>query len=155
MIRTALTASLCLFIAAGGANAHILVEQYETEPTTSSGRPRLIVLSARDEDRLRAKALQLAAFLGEHGAVDPDKLADVRREIVETAASIRGVVPTDIDPRTGLDELGFDRVCFSALAFANAEKHTEKRTPRANKFVFRSICNAGDNCLLLTSCFLA
>ncbi|RJS20855.1 hypothetical protein DRW03_19470 [Corallococcus sp. H22C18031201] len=51
---------------AGGANAHLVVEEYRA-PTTSrrseSPAPQLLVLSARTEERLRAHAGQWASFL--------------------------------------------------------------------------------------------
>lgn len=50
----------------GGANAHVVVEEYH-HPTLSSGasmqEPRIVVLSARNEDRLKAYASRIAGFL--------------------------------------------------------------------------------------------
>lgn len=54
---------------AGGANAHIILEEYIPAPQSSSqdskgsGEPHIIVLSARAEDRLKAYALKLAQYL--------------------------------------------------------------------------------------------
>jgi acyl transferase domain-containing protein len=47
---------------AGGANAHIIIEEYETAQSEASphpARPAIIVLSARDEESLLARAAQL------------------------------------------------------------------------------------------------
>jgi polyketide synthase PksL len=51
---------------AGGANAHILIEEFvdsETRTFGSNGVPLVFVLSAKNEDRLRARAEQLADYL--------------------------------------------------------------------------------------------
>ncbi|KAK1177053.1 SDR family NAD(P)-dependent oxidoreductase [Streptomyces sp. NBS 14/10] len=64
---------------AGGTNAHIVVEEYLTPEPAPTGpeqpeQAELIVLSARDEDRLRARAADLGRTLAEPGA---PRLADV------------------------------------------------------------------------------
>ncbi|MFD8378352.1 SDR family NAD(P)-dependent oxidoreductase [Streptomyces sp. NPDC059679] len=61
---------------AGGTNAHIVMEEYLTPEPAPAGpeQPELIVLSARDEDRLRASAADLGRALAEPGA---PRLADV------------------------------------------------------------------------------
>ena len=51
---------------AGGANAHILIEEFvdsETRTFGSNEVPVVFVLSAKNEDRLRARAEQLASYL--------------------------------------------------------------------------------------------
>lgn len=49
----------------GGMNAHVVLEQYSPrlKDTESAHEPQLIVLSAKSEDRLKAAAGQLAAFI--------------------------------------------------------------------------------------------
>ncbi|MFI9040629.1 SDR family NAD(P)-dependent oxidoreductase [Streptomyces sp. NPDC053726] len=61
---------------AGGTNAHVVVEEYMTPEPAPAGpeQAELIVLSARDEDRLRARAADLGRTLAEPGA---PRLADV------------------------------------------------------------------------------
>jgi acyl transferase domain-containing protein/NAD(P)-dependent dehydrogenase (short-subunit alcohol dehydrogenase family)/acyl carrier protein len=63
---------------AGGANAHVIVEQYECAQVEWSADgsmqlTHLIVLSARDEERLRVVSGTLAAFLGQQ----PLPLSDI------------------------------------------------------------------------------
>ncbi|MFG2082101.1 amino acid adenylation domain-containing protein [Micromonospora tulbaghiae] len=55
---------------AGGSNAHVVVEAYDDVPAaaTDAAGPQLVVLSARDEERLRAVADRLVRFLR---AADP------------------------------------------------------------------------------------
>ncbi|NEC91056.1 type I polyketide synthase [Streptomyces sp. SID12501] len=69
---------------AGGTNAHVILEEYLGAPdrhtTAAPGAPgpELLTLSARSEDRLRAQAEQLAAFLRRESAAGrPPALADV------------------------------------------------------------------------------
>ena len=62
----------------GGANVHIVLEEYIEPPTVSAARPTgpcLIVLSAKTADRLRANAERLLAHLV--AGRDADTLADV------------------------------------------------------------------------------
>lgn len=52
---------------AGGANAHVIVEEYSgANASANISGPQLIVLSARDEEGLRAVADSLIAFLERH-----------------------------------------------------------------------------------------
>ncbi|WP_342434393.1 SDR family NAD(P)-dependent oxidoreductase [Paenibacillus sp. FSL H7-0442] len=67
---------------AGGANAHVIMEEF-TEPVESiasfdvnSGEKAIVVLSAKNEDRLFAKVHQLLAFI-EEGQIQDDHLRNV------------------------------------------------------------------------------
>ncbi|WP_223206495.1 non-ribosomal peptide synthetase [Streptomyces xanthii] len=72
---------------AGGANAHVVVEEYvpspavtDTHADTDAGTAQLIVLSAFDEDRLRAMAARLSERLGDRSGDatgDASGLADI------------------------------------------------------------------------------
>ncbi|QIC04840.1 SDR family NAD(P)-dependent oxidoreductase [Brevibacillus sp. 7WMA2] len=65
---------------AGGANAHVVIEEYqETHTHTFSGsmhKPALIVLSAKNEDRLRERARQLATVM-QAELFDDEALLDI------------------------------------------------------------------------------
>nr|DAC76730.1 TPA_exp: type I polyketide synthase [Streptomyces sp. NRRL F-4335] len=61
---------------AGGTNAHVILEEHVPEPDAEpGGGAELIVLSARDEERLRAYAGRMSAFLGRGDRLP--RLADV------------------------------------------------------------------------------
>ncbi|MCA1909372.1 MAG: SDR family NAD(P)-dependent oxidoreductase, partial [Magnetospirillum sp.] len=87
---------------AGGANAHVIVAEAPSQATASAEiGPQAIILSARDEQRLREYAASLLAAV-ESTAVDVvpclrDKLAEILA--VDTA---------DIDPTEDFDSLGLD-----------------------------------------------
>lgn len=63
---------------AGGVNACVILEEFAAtipQPRPAVPRPRLFLLSARDEDRLRKLGGRLSAFLRAHPETDPDALA--------------------------------------------------------------------------------
>ncbi|MGY2148811.1 thioester reductase domain-containing protein [Nocardia gipuzkoensis] len=58
---------------AGGSNAHVILTDAEpTVPTVEDGQPRIVVLSARDGDRLAELAARTADRLREHPLPLPD-----------------------------------------------------------------------------------
>lgn len=58
---------------AGGSNAHVILTDAEpTVPTAEDGQPRIVVLSARDGDRLTELAARTADRLREHPLPLPD-----------------------------------------------------------------------------------
>ncbi|WP_280296217.1 thioester reductase domain-containing protein [Nocardia abscessus] len=58
---------------AGGSNAHVILTDAEpTVPTAEDGQPRIVVLSARDGDRLAELAARTADRLREHPLPLPD-----------------------------------------------------------------------------------
>ncbi len=62
---------------AGGSNAHVIVEEFEEAPRASdeSCGPQVVPLSARDDERLRAYAGKLVAYLDRQAAGDADSAA--------------------------------------------------------------------------------
>ncbi|WP_031040677.1 beta-ketoacyl synthase N-terminal-like domain-containing protein [Streptomyces sp. NRRL F-5650] len=99
---------------AGGANAHVVVEEYrDRRPRTEAAvGPALVVLSARDEDRLRASAERLRAVLGRPAVAEPG--ADqVRESIARLAADVSGA-PAPA-PDADLAAAGFDTVATARL----------------------------------------
>jgi acyl transferase domain-containing protein/enoyl-CoA hydratase/carnithine racemase/acyl carrier protein/SAM-dependent methyltransferase len=64
---------------AGGANAHVIVEEYWDETrSVDDGQAHIIVLSARSEDRLKAYAGRIHDFMSAQAASDnPPALRDV------------------------------------------------------------------------------
>ena len=103
---------------AGGANAHLIVEEAPagapSRSTTapSATAPQLVVLSARDRDRLKASAAALARFLENRGHEERQDTAILAREVLGTATRVLadqlGVALVDIDPDEELDGLGLD-----------------------------------------------
>ncbi|MGD2087047.1 MAG: SDR family NAD(P)-dependent oxidoreductase [Candidatus Aminicenantes bacterium] len=111
---------------AGGANAHIILQEYEGEPAnTDEDRdhpgPQIFVLSARTEERLKVYAGEIAAHLEKittPGVKNPlpcfyNRLQEV---LVKAAAEIINVEPGEINPGDDLADIGFDEVKWAALA---------------------------------------
>jgi polyketide synthase PksN len=79
----------------GGVNAHVIIEEYVDALTSGTradeitpDRPALLVLSAKNEERLREQAQQLLAYLASHALRDSDLLnlaytLQVGREVME------------------------------------------------------------------------
>ncbi len=102
---------------AGGANAHLILEEgpaVEAAAARLRDRPRVIPLSARDEERLRAQAERLLAFLRRGAATTPEgpSLSALRA----LAAAVIEVEPDALDADVALMDCGFDAAAFSELA---------------------------------------
>ncbi|WP_327692522.1 SDR family NAD(P)-dependent oxidoreductase [Streptomyces sp. NBC_00459] len=112
----------------GGANAHLIVEEYLAAdeaaplPPRSGAGPELIVLSARDEVRLRESAARLADFLDTAGTAAPPPGGPAVRDTRVEAACLRlaaealQVGADDLDPVTPLGEYGFRAAELTVLA---------------------------------------
>ncbi|MFD6226127.1 beta-ketoacyl synthase N-terminal-like domain-containing protein [Streptomyces sp. NPDC060232] len=110
---------------AGGSNAHVVLEEYQDSRVgqeardEDAGRPALVVLSARDEDRLRACAERLRGYLtasgdpSAAGGQDPvlDRLGALASRIVARPAGA-------IAPGAELATEGFDSVARARLLLA-------------------------------------
>ncbi len=110
---------------AGGANAHIILEEYEAEAParrTADEARRLFVLSARDEERLRQQAANLADFLRErlagnkHASSASAAPKEVLDRLLDIASSLINVDKREIDPGEDLHEYGFDPVSLAEFA---------------------------------------
>jgi len=64
---------------AGGANAHVVIEEHiaDLPPRAAPDGPAIVVLSAKDEERLTAAAKRLRDWIGEGGGADPWRLHDM------------------------------------------------------------------------------
>lgn len=93
---------------AGGANAHVVMEEYVDERHTDDDRgPVVLPLSAKSPDRLAALAAQLADFL-DAGIVIDDLLATIRE--------LLGLNDGDLRPDDSLRECGLDAVAAARLS---------------------------------------
>lgn len=110
---------------AGGANAHIILEEYEyprTPAGPTSTEPQLFLLSARDEERLRQYVADLAYFMRKRlPGTDNQKettaaAAEMLDRLLELASSLINVDQQDIDPDEDMREYGFDPVSLAELA---------------------------------------
>ncbi|MDC0707423.1 amino acid adenylation domain-containing protein [Stigmatella sp. ncwal1] len=100
---------------AGGANAHLVIEEYQV-PASGSGRggPQLLVLSARTDERLRVHAGRLAAFLMRNGAPRLEDVAHTSRVGREALARRIAVVAST-----------HEEAARALLAFSRGESHRD------------------------------
>jgi acyl transferase domain-containing protein/acyl carrier protein len=111
---------------AGGTNVHLLLEEYEAPETAATGEttgPQLIVLSARNEERLKASAGQLLAHLRRsfvpsvHRHADETALAaSLTEELAALAAAVLNIGADEIEAGEGLLDYGFEAVTLTELA---------------------------------------
>ncbi|MGC4806662.1 SDR family NAD(P)-dependent oxidoreductase [Micromonospora sp. DT233] len=102
---------------AGGANAHLLVEEAPPAPPAErDSGPAIFVLSARDEATLRRYAGRMAAALAEAptgGAMPGD--AGALAAVTGIVADLLGVAAATVGPDETLGDLGLDRAALLAL----------------------------------------
>ncbi|MFD4600332.1 SDR family NAD(P)-dependent oxidoreductase [Streptomyces sp. NPDC058464] len=80
----------------GGVNAHLVLEEFRTGPSAGRTGPYLFVLSARDAERLRGTAENLACWARDADAVDPAALAYTLQTGREVFAERLAVVADDL-----------------------------------------------------------
>ncbi|MCB0207830.1 MAG: SDR family NAD(P)-dependent oxidoreductase [Anaerolineae bacterium] len=110
-----------------GTNVHLVIEEYQGLGVRDQGLevrsqgleegPQLIVLSARNEERLHAYAEKLLAFLDQAAVAEQGigiGLA-IQRGVQSIAAEIIGVDPADIELEQALAGYGLDPVQLSRL----------------------------------------
>jgi len=109
---------------AGGANAHVIVEEYEEKEFCRDENPvpQVIILSAQDEGRLSEYAKKLREFLLDREAPDtsapgPDALLEekLRADLVRAVAAILDVDGREIGIENELGEYGVDPALLSRL----------------------------------------
>ena len=104
----------------GGANAHLVIEEYESLDVAHAAiqrQPWLLVLSAANEERLRVYAGEMADFLAHINGRDagvPE--GEIRRALMAMVRDTLHVPEVDIDVEVTLGDLGFDAISLAAFA---------------------------------------
>ena len=100
----------------GGTNVHVILEEYVPVEENAGGlsdRPHPIVLSARNEDRLKEYARNLLAFVDggghRHDEVAASSPAAIEVEIRRLVAAALAVSESDLDAHEHFEDYGFDR----------------------------------------------
>lgn len=125
---------------AGGSNAHLILEEYVTDrpedtdahsnaslPVSVPESPQIIVLSAKDPERLAACAENLRNFLWPDNASEARKI--VPDEILKVVSEMLSVRETEIDLDEPFDEYGLDAVMVNRLADRLSDICREEITP--------------------------
>jgi len=110
---------------AGGSNAHLILEEFEMpamSPSLENRAPHIIVLSAKNEDRLRHYVRKMLNYLEQFGNehagaqdVDEDLLAKIQYSIVRATATILKVNVQEVEIAEEFLELGLDQVGQATL----------------------------------------
>lgn len=110
---------------AGGSNAHIILAEYiDNQPAVvnPSIRPQVVILSARNEDRLKAYAKKLLNYIEksyqtveEHSENSGNILLQVQEEIRQMAADILQVGSGDLEMDNAFSELNLGMVEITAF----------------------------------------
>jgi len=120
----------------GGANAHVVLEEYPAsapnypnsvhENHDHQGHGRLIPLSAKNEDRLKAYAEEIVTFLEKNDPAlankTPVKIDEkavrqrMQTEIMAFVSNILGVDVLELHRTNDLAEYGFDRIHLALLS---------------------------------------
>ncbi|MCP4992737.1 MAG: SDR family NAD(P)-dependent oxidoreductase, partial [Gammaproteobacteria bacterium] len=123
----------------GGANAHVVLEEYvnqgagvkytsaslSTSQVSSEG-PQLIVLSAKNEERLREYAAKLLAFLEpgvDHKTESNIDRSAIEQTVRELVSEIIGVDPLEIEVEQPFEGYGLDPVQLSRLKTMVEERY--------------------------------
>ncbi|WP_186400372.1 SDR family NAD(P)-dependent oxidoreductase [Stappia sp. P2PMeth1] len=122
---------------AGGANAHVIVEDWRGEPASAAPAPapQAIVLSARTPEQLRAQAENLLAALRSGATAGaPAAPQTVAAGIADDLAAVLGVEVADIDPGESFDALGLEGPELLALRRRLEERFPAARLPLLDRF---------------------
>jgi FkbH-like protein len=118
----------------GGTNAHIAIEEYIEESNIDSKyyeEPEIIILSAKNEDRLKEYASNLLKYINSRNKYSNDScnyegslINRLKGDIIEIAADVINVSINDISICETLDEYGFDPVDISKLYNSIIDKYS-------------------------------
>lgn len=118
----------------GGANAHVLLEEYENSNAymeKEGSKPQIIVLSAKNEERLKEYANSIFKFIkrgsiaDDYTQIDRDCLLEkIQSELQTMASKVLTVDVNDIDTNESISSYGFDRISFFELINKINEKYS-------------------------------
>lgn len=121
----------------GGANAHIVLEEYEElYPSVPTEEPQIVVLSAKNSERLKEYAADLLAFLSKEQNTAPaaySPIKDIERDLIQTAAQITSIEEDYFSADENLKEYGFDTYKYVELIDAVSAKFGIEINPAALK----------------------
>jgi len=120
----------------GGTNAHVVVEEYKepgfrVQSSEFRVEPQLIVLSAKNAERLLDYAKSLLGFFDElvgsrKASGDEAHREAILGEVSKFVGDILEVGADDLDPDETLESLGLDQIALTALAAKVNERYDFK-----------------------------
>lgn len=108
---------------AGGANVHIIMEEYERKRRQrnklGSGKNKIFILSARNEKQLKAYADSILVYIGDHELNKRESAknnTDVKIMITNIIAEILSVPYGDVSSQETFESFGIDKIQMCRLA---------------------------------------
>jgi polyketide synthase PksM len=117
---------------AGGANAHVILEEYQnsTSPSQQQSGPWLFVLSAQTEERLRSYSQTLANFLRQSEKTSPLEKESVRTELLQALARVLNVSEDNLDSEVSFqEEYALDAIALNGFAAIVEQQYEKALTP--------------------------
>ncbi|MGL4204015.1 MAG: SDR family NAD(P)-dependent oxidoreductase, partial [Enterobacter roggenkampii] len=112
---------------AGGSNAHVILEEYVAAEGRGAGGqnegPYLILLSARDEERLREYAARLLAFITREGNAGETPSPSLMQELTRIFAGLLHVDRALIDIDAGLGEYDIEPLLLAEFCHQINQKY--------------------------------
>lgn len=118
---------------AGGSNAHLIVEEYQMpldNEKPKSQEPCIVVLSARNEERLTIHTQQMIDFLRKNklsSCNEPENnsgaLKAMEESVIDIVSEVLNIPQKDIDVNESIYEYGFDKVALGRLSEKLSEKY--------------------------------
>lgn len=113
--------------ATGGANAHLVLEEYENPVGWMTGQeldgPHVIVLSAKNEERLRMYARQMLDYLTTADMPEPmrpaheeDVRRNIRKDLLKTASEVLNVAEENIYSYEDMKQYGLGETKLAEFA---------------------------------------
>ncbi|MED3024749.1 MULTISPECIES: SDR family NAD(P)-dependent oxidoreductase [Bacillus cereus group] len=109
---------------AGGSNAHVILEEYssKTKVQEEDGKQHIVVLSAKNSERLLEYAKRLSTFLQQEGQFGMHEIEcgqkihkDILGQVVSQVAATVQVNENEIGTDESLSSYGFDRIKLAEL----------------------------------------
>jgi acyl transferase domain-containing protein/acyl-CoA synthetase (AMP-forming)/AMP-acid ligase II/acyl carrier protein/2-polyprenyl-3-methyl-5-hydroxy-6-metoxy-1,4-benzoquinol methylase len=124
---------------AGGANAHLILEEYNSpKADIVNKKSQLIVISAKNEERLHAYIQKIINFLNpmldmtgniEETVDKADLFRQIQQDLLKIASELLKVSDSDIDLDEDFSEYGFDTVSLTSLCQSLNDKYHVSITP--------------------------
>ena len=138
---------------AGGANAHLILEEYEDiRPWRKNNEEQLVVLSARNDSRLREYAIRLKRYVEQLLMKDDRSCRDneepetpsIREELIKAASIVLEVPEEKIDPLEEWEILGLNNFTVNELIKQISSRFSILLKPSL-VFQLRDITQLADN----------
>ncbi|MDM5187019.1 SDR family NAD(P)-dependent oxidoreductase [Bacillus sp. DX4.1] len=122
---------------AGGANAHIIIQEYNNETVVVEKKedPQLILLSAKNKERLVELASQLIYFLGDNNFINENYFDEVtiieklKKDIAQVVAEMMNICVEELDLEENVIEYALNPINLNRLAQSISQTYNIEVNP--------------------------